>query len=232
MRLLVDLDILLYRSLWGCKGDFQEKLLTCDYMIEKIMSKLGSTDISLFLSGSNNFRHGISNTYKANRKDQPRPEYLAEARQYYIDTRNASVTDGVEADDAIGMAHDENSIVVSSDKDFFQLGGLIYNPVSDKLYDVKNPWYFFYVQMLTGDKADNIEGIKNPDKSHYKIPPNFTDATAKKWLHNKSCDYCRTTVGGLYLIQFGDHLWFDKYDMNARLLFLKRSYATEYHEIF
>lgn len=231
MRLLIDLDILLYRSLWGCKGTYYQKLQTCDYSIEKLMDRLDSKDISLFLSGSNNFRQKLSNTYKANRKDQPRPEYLYDAKLYYVKYWDAVVSDGVEADDAIGIAHDEDSIVVSSDKDFFQLGGFIYNPVKQEMYEIDNPWYFFYLQMLMGDDADNIQGVKNPAKSHHKIPPNFTEPTAKKVLAGKSCEDCREFTIEMYKQTHGEG-WEEKFDINAKLIFLRRSFSEQYFNVF
>jgi len=231
VRLLIDHDILLYRALWGCKGNYWQKLQTCDYMIEKLMDKLNSNDITLFISGAGNFRYDIAPTYKANRKDQPKPEYLYDAKLYYVKYWDAAVSDGVEADDAIGMAHDDETIVVSSDKDFFQLGGLIYNPVKDQMYEITNPWYFFYMQMLVGDDADNIEGVKNPEKSHHKVPPNFTEATAKRQIEGLDAEQCRLEVQSLYEDQYEDK-WFEHYDLNAKLLFLKRADAQEYYEAF
>lgn len=231
MRLLIDHDILLHRALWGCKGGYYQQLQTCDYMLEKIMDRLDSTDVTLIISGDSNFRKEISSTYKANRDPSQRPQYLYDAKQYYIRYWGAVVSEEMEADDVIGMAHDEESIVVSSDKDMMQLGGLIYNPVKNELYDIQNPWYFFYKQMLTGDKADNIEGIKNPLKAHHKAQPNFTEETAREVLMGKECVGSRSMVEALYRVQYGED-WFDHFDMNARLLFLKRANAEEYYEVF
>lgn len=232
MRLLIDHDILLYRALWGCKGGYYQQLQTCDYMLEKIMDRLASEDITLIISGDSNFRKEISPAYKANRDPNQRPQYLHDAKKYYVKYWDAVVSEGCEADDVIGMAHDEDSIVVSSDKDMMQLGGLIYNPVKNELYNIQNPWYFFYMQMLTGDKADNIEGIKNPDKAHHKVQPNFTEDTAREVLMGKDCVNSQATVEALYRTQYGKGNWITAYDMNARLLFLKRAAAQEYYEVF
>ena len=231
MRLLIDHDILLYRALWGCKEGYYRQLQTCDYMLEKIMDKLESTDLTLIMSGNNNFRYQISPTYKANRDPSQKPFYLHDAKQYYITYWDAVVSEGMEADDVIGMAHDEESIVVSTDKDMYQLGGLIYNPVKNEMYDIQNPWYFFYRQMLTGDKADNIEGVRNPEKAHHKDPPNFTEATAGELLAGKTKEECFDIVVNQYCRTF-DIGWYQKFNVNARLLFLKRASAQEYHEVF
>lgn len=200
-------------------------------MLEKIMDRLGSDDITLMMSGSGNFRYQLSDKYKANRDPSQKPFYLHDARQYYVRYWDAVVSEGCEADDVIGMAHDEDSIVVSTDKDMYQLGGLIYNPVKDEMYDIENPWYFFYLQMLTGDKADNVDGVKNQEKAHYANPPNFTEATAGGLLVGKSCEECRDAVRWIYAAGYGED-WLSKYDTNARLLFLKRASAQEYYQVF
>lgn len=229
MRLLIDHDILLYRALWGCKEGYYKQLQTCDHMIEKIIDRLESDDITLIMTGPDNFRYALSPSYKANRKEKP--FYLYDAKRYYEKYWGAVVSVGCEADDVIGMAHGEDSIVVSSDKDMYQLGGLIYNPVKDEMYDIENPWYFFYLQMLTGDKADNVQGVKNPEKAHFKDPPNFTEATAKDLLKEKTPMECKAQVVYMYYCQYGND-WPSKFETNAKLLFLKRADAQEYYEAF
>lgn len=235
MRLLIDHDILLYRALWGTQGKtgYYQQLRVCENMVEKILDKMQSNDFTLIMSGSTNFRKEISSTYKANRKDQPKPQYLYDAKLYFRKYWNAVLSEDCEADDVIGMAHDDESIVVSSDKDFFQLGGLIYNPIKDEMYDIQNPWYFFYVQMLTGDDADNIEGVLNPMKAHHKVPPNFTENTAKELLAGKSCEECRDLVQQMYDCTYEDQdAGLFKFEINARLLFLKRANAQDYYDVF
>lgn len=231
MRLLIDHDIILYRGLFGCKEGYYRQLQTCEYMIERIIDRLGSDDITLFLSDSRNFRNEISADYKANRTTSVRPPYLHDARLYFRKYWDAVLTDNCEADDAIGMAHDDESIVVSNDKDMFQLGGFIYNPVKDEMFDIQNPEYFFYLQMLVGDHADNVEGLRNPEKAHHKNPPKFTDATAQTYLAEKSMEEMRQIVQDLYFAQYGDG-WFEKYDMTARLLFLRRADTDNYYDRF
>lgn len=231
MRLLIDHDILLYRALWGCKEGYYRKLQTCEYMVEKVIDRLESTDFTLIMSGVGNFRYSLDDQYKANRKDQPRPEYLYDAKLYFQKYWGAVLSEDCEADDVIGMAHDDETIVVSSDKDFYQLGGLIYNPVKNEMVDIHNPWYFFYQQMLTGDVADNVSGVKNPAKSHFKTPPNFTEGSAKSALQGLDLESSRELVQEMYKLTHKED-WCEKFDINAKLLFLKRSYADNYYEVF
>jgi 5'-3' exonuclease len=230
VRLLIDHDILLYRALWGAKDEgYYKQLSVCEYMVEKILDDLHSDDFTLVMSGSGNFRYSLYPDYKANRKDSPRPQYLYDAKIYFRKYWQAVLSDGCEADDVIGMAHDDTTIVVSSDKDFYQLGGLIYNPVKKEMVDIKNPWYFFYMQMLIGDAADNIEGLPNPEKAHHKVPPDYTEKTAKEVLSGLTKDEMREFVEQSYLNEYGD---LSLFNVNAQLLFLKRSYADNYNQIF
>jgi 5'-3' exonuclease len=85
--------------------------------------------------------------------------------------------DNVEADDVIAYLTQTitelggNSIIYSTDKDFYQLASpnvILYNPVKKKTYDVAavidefgiHPNHFHFFRALDGDKSDNIEGIR------------------------------------------------------------------------
>jgi len=137
-----------------------------------------------------------------------------------------------EADDLIAMNHSvDSTVVVTNDKDMFQLGGNILNPFTDTLYYIDNPEFHFYKQLLTGDTSDNIPGIGNPEKKHHKNPPNFTEKTASELLKDLSKDDMRTMVQDLYFQQFGND-WVNEYERNAKLLFLKRSPEANYYDYF
>jgi 5'-3' exonuclease len=85
--------------------------------------------------------------------------------------------DNIEADDVIAYLsqlitlNNGNSIIYSTDKDFYQLASesvIIYNPVKKKTYDVSSileefgihPAHFHFFRALDGDKSDNIDGVK------------------------------------------------------------------------
>lgn len=132
-------------------------------MIKRILETTGATDYECFISGGNNFRYQVDPTYKANRKDKPQPIYRADANAYLVTEFGAKVTDGYEADDAIGIAasriHD--FIICSIDKDLKQIPGKHYNWRKDEFdivshIDAKRS---FYRQLLTGDAADGIRGV-------------------------------------------------------------------------
>lgn len=71
--------------------------------MKRILETVGATDYTAYLTGSNNFRCELYPEYKANRKNKSRPVFLERAREYMVTVWGAQVTDGIEADDAIGI---------------------------------------------------------------------------------------------------------------------------------
>jgi 5'-3' exonuclease len=233
MRLLCDLDIVLYRCLHATKEQgFYAGIRAADNTVDRILDRFDyPSDTSLVLSGPGNFRKDFCSTYKSNRKPESRPPYLFEAKEYFKKYWGALESRGEEADDLIAQMINDNCVVATLDKDYKQLGVPLYNFVKNELIEVSNPEYWFWLQMLVGDQADSIEGLTNPTKLHHKQPPNFTEATAHEVLKDKSPEEMKQLVQGLYQQIHGD-AWFEKYDTTARLLFLRRKDAQEYYEIF
>lgn len=71
-------------------------------MVEGILHDTSATGYELWLSGPNNFRYQVYPEYKAQRKDKPRPTHEKACRQYLIDSWQANLSDGCEADDMLG----------------------------------------------------------------------------------------------------------------------------------
>lgn len=165
---LVDADIVAYRCSASAEHDAVEiALIRADKTLKDITSVTDADDVRLFLSGSSNFRKELYPEYKANRIKMVRPRWLESVREYLVLTWGAIVTDGYEADDAIGIAMGQcdaegsAGVCVSIDKDLYQLPGLHYHFVDGtfRRVEIDEGWQNFYRQMLTGDRADNIPGI-------------------------------------------------------------------------
>ena len=93
-RLLIDLDILLYRALFGAQEeDFYTQVNTCEQMVNRISEDLNSEDYTLVLSGKGNFRYQLYPEYKANRKDHPKPANLEAAKDYFHKNWDAVVSE-------------------------------------------------------------------------------------------------------------------------------------------
>jgi 5'-3' exonuclease len=230
MRLLIDLDNILFRILLATKDyNYYSQLRAVDFKIDSVLDKFNTNSARLILSGSGNFRKVIYPDYKGNRKDVERPRYLSDARNYCIKYWNAEVADLREADDLIGELHGEDTIAVVYDKDYLQLGGKFYDPWNDKLYEVDNPEYHFWKQVLTGCRSDSVPGCPNPAKLHHKKPPCFSEDTACQLLTN-SANY-KETVKDQYMQVYGEG-WYEVFDRNCKLIFLHRPTTRNYYEIY
>lgn len=132
--------------------------------------KLNPT-LKIFLSGATNFRYNIYPDYKKNRKGVRKPHHLTACKDHLENQYGGYRYDGYEADDLIGMTvtalQAQGSSVISiasNDKDFTQLGGQDveqYDFTTGKVWTVSEEEgiYYFYKQILIGDKSDGIPGL-------------------------------------------------------------------------
>lgn len=171
-KVLVDGDIISYRAAAGTEGshpdDTIDKVDTLmQYIVDQTVVFPTESNLETYLTGVGNFRYDIAKTapYKGNRRDVVKPTNLPQAREHLVQRWGAIVSQGEEADDLIGIASANNdpetTVVATIDKDMMQLPSWNWN-------FVKNEWKyvgkdegnkFFYTQILTGDRADAIQGI-------------------------------------------------------------------------
>lgn len=165
---LIDADILVYRIGYMSEDDDENLALWSldEYIRENITNKI-KADYLYFLTGIGNFRFDVakSHPYKGNRK-QAKPKHYGALRQHLIEKYNAEVVHGEEADDKIGILQNENTVIVSIDKDLNNIPGWHYNFTNDNLYyvDSVSATRNFFQQMLTGDNVDNIKCINGIGK--------------------------------------------------------------------
>lgn len=140
-----------------------------------------------YLTGTNNFRHDIAVTvpYKGTRK-QPKPFHYENMRTWLTAVHGVKVIDNMEADDILAirqMELGESSCIVSRDKDLRMVPGwhfgyscgkqktfgpMLYDEIGllemegrgDKKKIKGGGLKFFYSQLITGDRTDNILGLK------------------------------------------------------------------------
>lgn len=110
-----------------------------------------------------NFRYKIYPEYKANRRDLDKPVHYDAVANYFNLTYKVSGVAGMEPDDALTIRANQlrDFFIVTIDKDLDTAGGWHYNPVTRKKYMVTPDAaeQYFYNQILTGDRADNIIGL-------------------------------------------------------------------------
>lgn len=167
---LIDGDYLIYRVGFAVKDDepVEYALSTVKHSLQAVLNRFDEAPWhKLYLSGKDNFRDkvGVTQVYKGNRDPSLRPKYYQEIKDYLIHVQGAIVVDGIEADDAVATeqwAHkDKSTVIVRQDKDLNMIPGWHYNPIKEELRYITladaNEWFF--IQMLWGDRTDNIPGI-------------------------------------------------------------------------
>ena len=159
----VDGDIIMYAVAHAAKDDPVEYALkSTRSACEQIIYDLNAESIILYLTGKGNYREGIADDYKGNRKGGEKPEHFAAIKEYMIDKLGAILIEGEEADDAMGYgACEQGHGIATLDKDLDGVPGVHYNWRKKEIYYVspEDANRFFYKQMLTGDATDNIPGL-------------------------------------------------------------------------
>lgn len=197
MQCLIDGDLIAYRSAASCEKQgvvtepFQIAQARANESIHQICQRFGG-DPHIILSGGENFRYKINPQYKANRTEQKRPDYLEPLREWLVVEYGAEITDGIEADDRLGILATEYTkadvpfVICSLDKDLRQIPGRHYSWeisgtnrektwVKEALDTVISPqegMFNFYWQMVMGDRADNIFGFDGVARQ--KVPKFLT----------------------------------------------------------
>lgn len=191
MFALIDADIVCYRIGFASE-DVSEKICVarCAEFMEELVMKPWVGEYQGYLTGSDNYRKEIAVTapYKGNRT-QARPKHYDLIREYLEKAWGCEVIQGQEADDAIGIkAYEfediEDYVIMSIDKDLNMIRGWHYNFIKDEKYLVNDDEAIkhFYTQILTGDRVDNIIGLKGigPKKAE-KI---LEDCTTEQEMYN------------------------------------------------
>jgi DNA polymerase-1 len=171
MQALIDMDIVCFRCAASAEEDpFGIAQWRASDLFDQIIEKTNSDSYKAYLTGATNFRKKIYPEYKANRT-APKPKHLDDLRIWAVEHLNAEVaTDGLEADDLLGINQTEDTIICSLDKDLLQIPGKHFSwEINGKGWSRPDTWQdiseleglrLFYQQCLKGDRSDNIRGIE------------------------------------------------------------------------
>lgn len=195
------------------KGSVEDVLEAVDFLIQKILRDVDCNNYRVFLSPKKNFRHEVAVTapYKGNRADYLRPPFFDEIKDHLIYTWGAEMYPNIEADDAMGIAQTDDTIICSLDKDLLMIAGHHYNFANEEFQVVtyEEGMKHFYKQLLMGDKTDNIIGI-------HGIGPK----TAETLLEGLSLPEMECVVGFQYALAFDNPE--ERMIENGKLLWIMR----------
>ena len=135
--------------------------------LEGVMESTDAEHCKIFLTGKNNFRDEVATIlpYKGNRHELHKPVHYEAIRDYLINTWGAVIVDGMEADDMMAIEQtkgNEKTVICSTDKDLRMVAGWHFNWNRDESpvwVSKSQGMKWFYTQLLTGDRVDNIQGI-------------------------------------------------------------------------
>lgn len=181
-KLLIDGDILTYRTCWAVQTEVQwdddivttatnlkelefQSKNTVEYWIKKF-DITNREDVTIcFSDRTNNFRRKIFPEYKANRKGSKKPLGYNHLETFLKKAYNSFVLDNCEADDALGVlatSYTKNMrpIIVSIDKDMLTIPCEYYNIDTEEVLKInkEDADFQFFHQTLTGDSVDNYKG--------------------------------------------------------------------------
>lgn len=185
--------------------------------IAQIMENTFTRQYQGFISGPGNYRLQLATicSYKKSRKSLKKPYHYQSIKEFLIKNHNTIVTQGIEADDALGIAQDPegSTVICSIDKDLRITPGRHYNLTSKKM-DVVDEFgeiqlvakertkkltgggkKFHYAQMLMGDTTDDIPGI-----------PGMGDVKVYNALNDCKTELeCYKVVKERYMDHYGTH---------------------------
>ena len=222
MKALIDGDIIAYRVGFACqKKDKETGLVTADpkpyalhstkLYVNQIIEDCGCTSYTIYLTPKKTFRNKVRDDYKGNRKGIAKPVHLDAIRTYLVSIYKAVVVNNIEADDALGLKQDDTTCIASIDKDLLMCEGRHYNFVKkeQKYVTPEEGTRFFYQQMITGDSADNIKGIKG--LGNIKASKLLQDTARKDW---------DSMIIDLYIKEFGYDEGRNRCVQNSQLLWI------------
>lgn len=141
-----------------------------DHTMREIQQNCGSDSFLVAIKGRGNFRKDIYPNYKSTRKDLDADvkEALNYGHKYMVDKYEAIEADDMEADDLVSIWASEcrevgqEYTVAGIDKDLLQIPGTHYNFVKKEIQEINDDTanLKLMLQCLTGDRSDNIPGIK------------------------------------------------------------------------
>lgn len=195
-----------------------------DAAIDNILFKTGCDDYEIWLSGSNNFRYTVMDTYKHNRTTSNKPMCFDELKQHLLTHHKAKVVDGFEADDIVvylKTTYPLKYTLCAIDKDvLYQTEGNHYNYGKDEFVTVSydDTIRFFWYQVLVGDNVDGYGGCKGIGK----VKAQFILDSALQYALDNKLDINQTYCYVVYQTYLDNNHNYDDFIATCRVASMKQ----------
>jgi DNA polymerase-1 len=196
--LLIDADVLAFEAsviaeesiewkeeMWTVHADMALAKARIVNRVEEFKQKLQADDIVMALTDRANYRRVLNPDYKSNRSKSRLPIILKQVKKWIIEEMDGQLWPNLEADDVISILAtdkkmDEETIIVSIDKDFKSVPGIYYDFNKDETHHVseEDADRYHLIQTLTGDATDGYSGV-----------PKVGAVTAKRLLDKEGYEW-------------------------------------------
>ena len=196
--LLIDADVLAFEAsviaedsiewkeeMWTVHADMALAKARIVNRVEQFKEKLQADDIVMALTDRANYRRILNPDYKSNRSKSRLPIILKQVKKWIIEEMDGQLWPNLEADDVISILAtdkkmDEETIIVSIDKDFKSVPGIYYDFNKDETHHVsqEDADRYHLIQTLTGDATDGYSGV-----------PKVGAVTAKRLLEKEGYEW-------------------------------------------
>jgi DNA polymerase-1 len=177
--LLIDADVLAFEAsviaeesiewkeeMWTVHADMALAKARIVNRVEEFKQKLQADDIVMALTDRANYRRVLNPDYKSNRSKSRLPIILKQVKKWIIEEMDGQLWPNLEADDVISILAtdkkmDEETIIVSIDKDFKSVPGIYYDFNKDETHHVseEDADRYHLIQTLMGDATDGYSGV-------------------------------------------------------------------------
>lgn len=223
---LIDADFIPYIVCYNKIGEpektMEEAISSANSYLSGLINGSKIDEFHLFFTTGKNFRYDIYPEYKANRKNNEKPPFFNEVKEYLVKEYSGIHGYNLEADDILNIYKNKYIadltpyIVISTDKDINNLFGLNYDIKNDvaRLVDTEYAEQYFWGSVITGDTADNIKGVPGKGPAFIK----------KLWEECKEINLFKSRVICEYINYFGEEVGIDEFYKNYKCLKIKDSY--------
>ena len=185
-------------------------------LLNSIQNKYPDSTMEVYMGGKADYRFALFPEYKAGRG--PKPTHF-QAMFDYLCKKGAIIPEGIEADDAVCirayecMELEEDFVLAGVDKDLRQIPCRHYDYGKD-VEVILDDWtadFNFYTQLLMGDAADNIPGIRGIGiKTAHKLLADCPDEDAMYAVcceHWEDHEAMQISAELLYLLRHDKDEW-------------------------